>query len=99
MKIYPFSLTFSLFSVITTKHHYSDLSDEQQQDVHEILTQQIHKYTKYRKVGTHEPQETSPAAGQYIGRLFQRTAPEKLFFLTFFWGRGIASFLCLLISN
>ena len=54
MKIYPFSLTFSLFSVITTKHHYSDLSDEQQQDVHEILTQQIHLYTKYRKIGTDE---------------------------------------------
>ena len=40
-----------------------------------------------------KPQETSPAAGQYIRRLFQRTAPEKLFFLTFVWGRGIASLL------
>ena len=54
MKIYPFSLTFSLFSVITTRHHYSDLSDEQQQDVHEIVTRQIQLYTKYRKVATDE---------------------------------------------
>ena len=52
MKLNPFSLTFSLFSVITTRHHYSDLSDEQQRDVHEILTQQIHLYTKYRTVAT-----------------------------------------------
>ena len=54
MKIYPFSLTFSLFSVITTRHHYSDLSDEQQQDVHEIVTRQIQLYTKYRKVANDE---------------------------------------------
>ena len=54
MKIYPLSLTFSLFSVITTKHHYLDLNDEQQQEVHEIVTQQIHLYTKYRKIGTNE---------------------------------------------
>ena len=40
-----------------------------------------------------KPKETSPAAGQYIGRLFQRTALEKLFFLTFVWGRRIASLL------
>ena len=52
MKLNPFSLTFSLFSVITTRHHYSDLSDEQQRDVHEMLTQQIHLYTKYRTVAT-----------------------------------------------
>ena len=52
MKLNPFSLTFSLFSVITTRHHYSGLSDEQQRDVHEILTQQIQKYTKYRTVAT-----------------------------------------------
>ena len=54
MKIYPFSLTFSLFSVITTKHHYSDLNDEQRQEVHEIVTLQLHLYTKYRKIGTDE---------------------------------------------
>lgn len=52
MKIYPFSLTFSLFSVITTKHHYLDLNDEQQQEVDAIVTQQIHLYTKYRKIAT-----------------------------------------------
>ena len=52
MKLYPFSLAFSLFSVITTRHHYLGLSDEQQRDVHEILTQQIQKYTKYRTVAT-----------------------------------------------
>ena len=40
-----------------------------------------------------KPRETSLAADQYIGRLFQRTAPEKLFFLTFVWSRGIASLL------
>ena len=52
MKLNPFSLTFSLFSVITTRHHYLGLSEEQQRDVHEILTQQIQKYTKYRTVAT-----------------------------------------------
>ena len=45
-------INFSLFSVITTRHHYLGLSEEQQRDVHQILTQQIQLYTKYRTVAT-----------------------------------------------
>ena len=47
-----------------------------------------------------KPQETWPAAGQYIGRLFQRTAPEKLFFLTLSRVEEQRVFCwCLLIRN
>ena len=42
------------FSDIITRHCFEGLSDEQQEDVHEILTRHIQMYTKYRKVGTRE---------------------------------------------
>ena len=54
MKNFHFLETFFLFSDIITRHCYQGLSDEQQQEVHEILTRQIHLYTKYRKVSTDE---------------------------------------------
>ena len=47
-----FSVMLSSFSDIVTRHRYQELSDEQEEIVHETLTRQIQVYTKYRRVST-----------------------------------------------
>lgn len=45
---------FSFSDIVTVKHSYQDLSDEQQKLVEEILSRQIEVYVKSRHVGTPE---------------------------------------------
>ena len=45
---------FSFSDIVTVKHSYQDLSDEQQKLVYETLSRQIEGYVKDRHVGTPE---------------------------------------------
>ena len=45
---------FSFSDIVTVKHSYQDLSDEQQKLVEGILSRQIEVYVKNRHVGTPE---------------------------------------------
>ena len=48
----PSPCCYLLFSDIVTRHCYQDLSDEQEEIIHETLIRQIQVYTKYRRVST-----------------------------------------------
>ena len=49
IRIHPY---FDLLSDIVTRHCYQDLSDDQEEIIHEILTRQIQVYIKHRKIST-----------------------------------------------
>ena len=48
----PSPCCYLLFSDIVTRHCYQNLSDEQEEIIHETLIRQIQVYTKYRRVST-----------------------------------------------
>ena len=48
----PSQCCYLLLSDIVTRHCYQDLSDEQEEIIHETLIRQIQVYTKYRRVST-----------------------------------------------
>ena len=48
----PSQYRYLLLSEILTRHCYQDLSDEQEEIIHETLIRQIQVYTKYRRLST-----------------------------------------------
>ena len=48
----PSQCCYLLLSDIVTRHCYQDLSDEQEEIIHETLIRQIQVYIKYRRVST-----------------------------------------------
>ena len=48
----PSQYRYLLLSEILTRHCYQDLSDEQEEIIHETLIRRIQVYTKYRRLST-----------------------------------------------